>query len=43
MKTITLKLKKVVLPSSTLRKIKPGMSLKLTTEKVKTSTLGIKT
>ena len=39
MKTITLKMKKVVLPSATLREMKPGMSLRLPTEKVKTNTL----
>ena len=39
MEETTLKLKKVVLPSATLRGMKPGMRLKLTNEDVKTSTL----
>ena len=39
METTTLKFKKTVLPSATLREMKPGMSLKLSTEEVKTSTL----
>ena len=39
MKTTTLKFKKVVLPSATLREMKPGTSLQLSTAKVKTSTL----
>lgn len=39
MKTATLKFKKTVLPSATLREMKPGMSMKLPTKKVKTSTL----
>jgi hypothetical protein len=39
METTTLKFKKVVLPSATLREMKPGMSLKILTEEVKTSTL----
>ena len=39
MRTITLKYKKVVLPSATLREMKPGMSLKILTEVVKTSIL----
>ena len=39
MKPTTLKFKKVVLPSATLREMKPGMSLKLSTEEVKTTTL----
>ena len=39
MKTIALKFKKVVLPSATLREMKPGMSLRIPTEEVKTSTL----
>ena len=39
METIALKFKKVVLPSATLREMKTGMSLKLSTEDVKTSTL----
>ena len=39
MDTIALKTKKVVLPSATLREMEPGMSLKLSTHQVKTSTL----
>ena len=39
METTTLKFKKTVLPSATLREMKPGMSLKISTEEVKTSTL----
>ena len=39
METIALKSKKVVLPSATLREMKAGMSLKLSTNKIKTSTL----
>lgn len=39
METIALKSKKVVLPSATLREMKTGMSLKLSTNKIKTSTL----
>ena len=39
METSTLKSKKVSLPSATLREMKPGMSIKLTTVEVKTSTL----
>ena len=39
MKTTTLKFKKVVMPSATLRQMKPGTSVKITTEEVKTSTL----
>ena len=39
METTTLIFKKVVLPSATLREMKPGMSLKLPTEEVKTTTL----
>ena len=39
METTTLKFKKTVLPSATLREMNPGMSMKLSTEKVKTSTL----
>ena len=39
MKTTTLKFKNVVLPSATLRGMKAGTSVKLTTEEVKTSTL----
>lgn len=41
MKETTLKFRKVVMPSATLREMKPGMSLKLPTEDVKTSTLRI--
>ena len=39
METITLKSKKVVLPSATLREMTPGMSVKLSTVEVKTSIL----
>ena len=39
METITLKMKKIVLPSATLKEMKPGMSLRLPTKKVKTNTL----
>ena len=39
METTTLKFKKIVLPSATLRVMKPGMSLKISTEEVKTSIL----
>ena len=39
METTTLKFKKVVLPSATLREMKPGMSLKILTKELKTSTL----
>ena len=39
METTTLKFKKVVLPSATLREMKPGMSVKRPTEEVNTTTL----
>ena len=39
METITLKSKKVVLPSATLREMTPGMRVKLSTNEVKTTTL----
>ena len=39
MEKTMLKFKKLVLPSATLREMKPGMSLKLSTEEVKTNTL----
>ena len=39
MEKTMLKFKKAVLPSATLREMKPGMSLKLSTEEVKTNTL----
>lgn len=39
METFALKSKKVVLPTATLREMKPGMSLKLPTKAVKTTTL----
>ena len=39
METTTLKFKQIVLPSATLREMKPGMSLKIKTNEVKTSTL----
>ena len=39
MEAKTLKTKQVVLPAATLREMKPGMSIKLTTVEVKTSTL----
>ncbi len=39
MKTTTLKSKKVVQPTATLREMKPGESVKLTTEEVKTNIL----
>ena len=39
MQTTTLKLKKTVLPSATLRDMKPGMIVKIETEKIKTPIL----
>ena len=39
METIALKTKNVVLPSATLREMKPGMRLKLPTNVIKTTTL----
>ena len=39
MQTTTLKLKKTVLPSATLREMKPGMIVKIDTEKIKTPIL----
>ena len=39
METTMLKFKKVVQPSATLREMKPGGSMKISTEVVKTSTL----
>ena len=39
METFSLKSKKVVLPSATLREMKPGMSVKLSTKEIKTSIL----
>lgn len=39
METTTLRTKQVVLPAATLREMKPGMSMKLSTTEIKTSTL----
>ena len=39
METFTLKSKKIVLPSATLREMKAGMRVKLPTSEVKTTTL----
>ena len=39
METVTLKSKKVMLPTETLREMKPGMSIKLASKEVKTSIL----
>lgn len=39
METTTLLFKKVVLPTATLREMKQGMSIKLSTAEVKTNTL----
>ena len=39
METTTLKFKKIVLPSATLREMKPGMILKIATDNVKTNIL----
>ena len=39
MKTTTLKFKKVVLPAATLKEMKPGMTLKIATEDIKTNIL----
>jgi hypothetical protein len=39
METIALKSKKVVLPSATLREMKPGMSVRFSTNEIKTTTL----
>lgn len=39
MEKTALKFEKVVLPAATLQNMKPGMSLKIPTEKIKTSIL----
>ena len=39
METTTLKFKKVVLPAATLKEMKPGMTLKIATEDIKTNIL----
>ena len=41
MEETTLKFKKVVMPSATLREMKPGMNVKIPTKDIKTSTLRI--